>query len=338
MIIKIKDKLKDNISEIERILFKLEFHNIRFNNKDQFVFGFDDKGKSTGNFLNIHTLSFYSFSGHNKGDIITLVAEKLNITDGKAIKWLCKELNLKYSYNPTHIHLPFGGFFKNYIKVREQDETPPITYSVNELNKYNYGVSKLWIDDGISALTQEHFNVGYDIITNRITYPWLNECGDLIGIMGRLNSNEIKEWQNKYLPLLTFNKSKALYGLYENYKHILSSNIVIVCESEKSVLKGYENNINNVVAIGCKDISKRQANLIKSMYCNVIIALDEGVEISHSIQQAQKVQISNPFFSNEVYVLDTTGLKEKSSLLDADRTTIDRYLENNLIYIDKRSD
>lgn len=335
MIIKIKDKLKDNTECIERLLVKLEFHNIKLNNKDQFVFGFDDKGKGTGNFLNIHTLLFYSFSGHNKGDIITLVAEKLDTTDGKAIKWLCKELNISYSYNPVSVDLPFGGFFKKYTKVKEIDETPPITYPDSRLYEFNYGVSKLWIDDGISAITQEIFGVGYDILTNRITYPWLNECGDLIGIMGRLNTIEVKDWQNKYLPIISFNKSKALYGLYQNYKNILNSNYIIICESEKSVMKGYEKGIYNVVAIGCKNISQRQANLIKSMYCNVIIALDEGVEMKHSIEQAQKVQISNPFFSNEVYVLDTTGLDTKSSLLDTDKGTIDKYLKNNLIYIDK---
>lgn len=251
---------------------------------------------------------------------------------------MAKKLNIKITYNSKDVQLPFGGFWKGLSKAKKVDDTPPLTYDFSKLNKYKYGSSLLWIKDGISAITQEFYNIGYDMASNRITIPWINENGGLCGIVGRLNRNEIGEKECKYLSLIPFNKSKCLYGFYENYQDILSSGCIIICESEKSVMKGREMGLNNVVALGGNSISLRQARLIKSMFCKVIIALDEDMTLQHCIEQARKVQINNPFFENEVYIadLDNELIEDKKvSLLDLDREIIDKVLEEHLIYIDK---
>lgn len=334
MIVSIKDKLRGNETDIHSILDKLDCTYIhRYN--DFLRFGNDENSSGNANSININTLSYWSYSQNKGGDIIVLVSERLGLSTGEAIKWLAKELNIKVIHSQTDIALPFGGFFKDFLVNKETDVTPPLTYDFNRLKPYELGVSKMFIEDDISALTQEEFNIGYDIITNRITIPWLNEMGELIGIIGRLNKLEIDAYENKYFPIITFAKGKALYGFYENYANILSSGTIIVCESEKSVLKGREKGYNNIVALGCKNITNRQANLIKSTGCKVIIALDQDVELDECVKQAQSTKISNVFFSNEVYVVDMSSIEEKKvSLFDLDKGTIDRFMEENLIYIE----
>lgn len=340
MIIKIKEALYNNEDKLKRILKDIGCTNIHKTSDVQFRFGMDDKGSGSGNSLFIDTLHFKSFSRSLNGDIITLVQEMLEMDFKQAKNWLADKLNIKVSYKKREIILPFGGFFKNITTNKHLDESPPLVYPLSKLDKFSeYGVSKLWIDDNISGLVQEEFKIGYDLESNRITIPWFTEDGDLCGIMGRLNKSDMneKEKKYKYLPIIPFSKGKVLYGLYENYRNILNNECIIIVESEKSVLKGRDMGLNNVVALGGNEIHSRQEKLIKSMFCTVILALDEGISMEHCIKQANKVKIKNTFFSNKVYIVDMNNKyikNNKVSLLDLDKDTIQKILKEHLIYVD----
>lgn len=329
MILKIKEKLCGQKELILDILNDLGVENINLNNRE---IRFGGKG---GSKINIDKLSYVSFSHNHKGDVLTMVSLIKEISLGDAIKWLANRLNISYSdIEKVDVKLPFNAFWKSLNRTSEVDEVPPRTYDKNKLKEFHIGVSQLFIKDGISAKTQEEFNIGYDSLTNRVTIPWFSPEGDLIGIMGRINKEELKDRDSKYLPIIPFRKSKALYGFNINYEGILDKNCVIVVESEKSIQKAKQYGFNNVVALGGNEIHSIPQKLIKSMYCNVIISLDEGLELKHCIEQAKKVQINNPFFTNEVYVLDMTDLPSKSCIFDLDYKTIEEAFKERLIYID----
>ena len=334
MIVKIKDCLRDSEDKIINILEKLDCNKIHKVKENEIRFGIDEDSSGSANSLMIDTLYYKSFSRGVSGDILTLTSELKGVTLGEAIKWLAKELEIKDEYNNIQQKLPFGSFWKQYSKVNDNDEDEPVTYPMSKIEKYEKAVSKMWIDDGISALTQEYFDIRFDHETNRISIPWFDECSELVGCMGRINKLELEDFEMKYYPLIAFAKSKVLYGFNVNYKHILEKNCVIIVESEKSVLKARDMGLNNVVALGGNNVSKRHERLIKSMYCDVIIALDEGLELNHCIEQANKLKIRNPFFSNNVFVLDSEGLPSKSCIFDLDKEVVKKSLEERLIYID----
>lgn len=332
MITKVKDALYGKKDLIIEILEELGAENINPNvNPHEIRWG----GKG-GNKIDVNTLSYVSFSHSEHGDILTLVCSMKGYNKlGDGIRWLSNRLGLSYeAYKKVEVKPPFGGFWKQYSKIIENDETPPPTYDLSRLDEFNIGVSKLFIDDGISAITQEEFNVGYDSLSNRFTIPWYNVEGELLGIMGRLNQKEIGDKQNKYLPIIPFRKSKALYGLNINYKNILNKNCIVIVESEKSVMKAHQYGIDNVVALGGNKIHSIPKKLIKSLHCDVIIALDEGLELKHSIEQAKKVQINNPFFTNNTYVLDMKDMPKKSCIFDLDYEEVQKAFSERLIYID----
>lgn len=329
MIIKIKDKLRDNPELIIHILNELGCENIKPLKGHEIRWG-----SSNGSKINIETLSYTSFSHNHKGDVITMVSLLKEIDLGQAIKWLAKELNLSYEYSEkVEVTLPFSGFFKNYSKVKDNDVNPPKIYPIERLKEYTGRLNTLWLEDNISLQTQELFDIGLDFETNRIAIGWKDVNSELVGIMGRLNKKELTDKDTKYLPIIPFNKSKVLYGLDVNYSNILDNGTIIIVESEKSVLRGYELGYRNIVALGGNNISERQAALIKSLCVNVVISLDEGIELTHSIEQAKKCKIENPFFSNEVYVMEVDDLPKKHSVFDMNKEVIDNYLKNKLIYI-----
>ena len=271
MIIKIKDKLRDNPESIIHILNELGCENIKPLKGHEIRWG-----SSNGSKINIETLSYASFSHNHKGDIITMVSLLKEIDLGQAIKWLAKELNLSYEYSEkVEVVLPFNGFFKQYSKVKDNDVNPPKTYPIERLKEYTGRLNTLWLEDNISLQTQELFDIGLDFETNRITIGWKDVNSELVGIMGRLNKKELTDKDTKYLPIIPFNKSKVLYGLDVNYSNILDNGTIIIVESEKSVLRGYELGYRNIVALGGNNISERQAALIKSLCVNVVISLDE---------------------------------------------------------------
>ena len=335
MITKIKSTLENDTEKIREILEEIGCLKIKLI-KDNFKFANDDEGSfsGNGNSLNIHSLSYCSYSRNIRGDILTLVAYKRNTELGGAIKWLADFLGLDWEYREKKpIVLPFSGFFMNFEKVQEENYNYE-TYDERVVRRYeDCGLSLYWIKDGISATTQEHFRIGYDVYSNRIAIPWFDEIGRCIGVQGRLDREE-EEWECKYLPLINFYKSNTLYGLNLAYKDIQNKNQIIICESEKSVMKAYQMGYTNVVCVGCHSLSLRQIKLIKSLAVNVVLAYDSDIPLEESIKQAKELIIYNPFFSNEVYVLDMDGLQEKSCIFDLSKEIVDEAFENRLIYIE----
>ena len=333
---RIKNEFYGNIDKIRELLEDIGCLKIRLI-KDSFKFALDDEGSfsGNGNSLNINTLKYVSYSRNYKGDLFTLVSYKLNIELGDSLKYLCKFLNIDWEYTQSRVetHLPFGGFYLGLEKVQEENYNYE-TYDERVVRRYeDCGLSLYWIRDGISATTQEHFRIGYDVYSNRIAIPWFDEIGRCIGVQGRLDREE-EEWECKYLPLINFYKSNTLYGLNLAYKDIQNKNQIIIAESEKSVMKAYQMGYTNVVCVGCHSLSLRQIKLIKSLAVNVVLAYDSDIPLEESIKQAKELIISNPFFSNEVYVLDMDGLQEKSCIFDLSKEIVDEAFENRLIYIE----
>ena len=335
MITKIKESLIDDIDKIRNILEEIGCLKIKLV-KDNFKFANDDEGtfSGNGNTLNIHTLSYCSYSHNIRGDILTLVSYKRNTELGGAIKWLADFLGLDWEYREKKpITLPFSGFFMNFEKVQEENYKYE-TYDDSIVRKYEEcGLSLYWIKDGISALTQEHFRIGYDPYSMRITIPWFDEIGRCIGFQGRLDRSEVEDWECKYLPVIPFFKGNTLYGLYQAYNDIQNKGEVIIVESEKSVLKAYQIGITNVVAIGCHSLSPRQIKIIKSLAVDVCIAYDSDVPLEEMIEEGKNCMIDNIFFNNTVTVLDMDGLGDKISVFDLNKEVVDKTLEERRIYL-----
>ena len=334
---KVKNEFYDNQDKIRELLEDIGCLKIKLV-KDNFKFALDDEGSfsGNGNSLNIHTLKYVSYSHNYKGDIISLVSHKLNIELGDSLRYLCKFLNIdwEYSNNTKEVILPFNAFFLEFEKIRE-DTFNYKTYDESMVRFYEEcGLSLYWIKDDISALTQEHFRIGYDPYSGRITIPWFDEIGRCIGFQGRLDRAEVEDWECKYLPVIPFSKGNALYGLYQAYKHIQDKGEVFIVESEKSVLKAYEMGIYNVVAIGCHSLSPRQIKIIKSLAVDVIICYDSDVPLQECIDEAMLCKIDNIFFQNSVMVLDMKGLGEKVCVFDLESDITIEALDNRRIYLE----
>lgn len=307
MICTIKDALKDNPDKLIELLNKLNCDNPHTYGKREIRFGHIKLGTTTdtSNRIYIDTLGYKSFSCDSQGDIITLVGDIMDLELGSAIKWLADYLGIKVNYIKKEVHKPFGGFWSNLSKTQQFDDTPPLTYPLSRLDEYLKGGNLLWVKDNIDLKTQEKFNVMLDVVSSRYLIPWFDVDGSLVGIVGRYSEREVPDRVPKYLSLIPMNKSKVVFGLNYNYKNILNDNILYVFESEKSTMLLDSYGLPLGGSIGSKTISERQARLIKSMFCDVVLCYDEDVTEEELIQECKKLVMKNPFTKTRVgYIYD----------------------------------
>ena len=223
----------------------------------------------------------------------------------QSLEYIADLLGLEKSSFNKAVKTPFGGFYKKLIREIQEPEMSMKIYDESILQEYCGKFNTMFFKDGISYKTQEKFNVGYDICTNRITVPEYTFDGKLCGIMGRsIDSNCVKE--ERWLPIIPCSRSLTLYGFHMNYECIQRKNLCVIGESEKfsQQLDSIGSNV-GLGSCGCH-LSDTQVKYIKGLLVSKnILAYDEGLEEEYIREEAKKLKIDNAVFHNSVgYIWD----------------------------------
>lgn len=264
-------------------------------------------------------------------DLIDLIMWAKNFNFIECIKYICSICGFNYYSDEEEMPeslqiLRLLNQMNKESTSEEEDNTPLKPIPEKVLSYYLPYGNYLFENDNISLATQKFFEIGYDAQTNRIVIPIRDEFGSLISVKGRLLQEHIEEGQSKYLYLFNCNKSKILYGLYQNLDAILRQGKVYVGESEKFVMQLYDMNYYGVATGGSK-ISKYQINMLTRLGVQIIFAYDKD------IAKEQLDNIASQFVNGvPVYAIidENNILEEKESPSDnANKWT---HLINNNIY------
>lgn len=304
---KIKQYLMDNPDQIPLLLSRVGFADIERYNENEFRCAWDDGLNPMAVRVKIDDLSAQAFSMNVKGDIIQLIREKMKLPFYRTLEFICETclIDKKQMEQDYKVELPFGGYYKNISKIKNNtyDDLPIIPES--DLDVYGVVPNMRFYKDNISIETMEKFKIGYDTCTDRISVSWRNEQGDCIGLMGRLN-RKCKDGEAKWFPIVPFPKSQALYGLYENKESIKEASTMFIFESEKGCLQCSSYGLNLGISLGGNSLSKWQVNTIKSLFIDkIIVCLDEGLEESHSKQLAEQLKMDGFFRNRCGYIYDS---------------------------------
>lgn len=212
-------------------------------------------------------------------DIFDLVSYNQEISFPEALKFVCDIIGVDY-YKPQE-ELPESLQILRMLKDMEssdgsEDNTPLKPISEKILSYYLQYPNLMFQKDNIQLSIQEEFEVGYDPFTNYITIPIRDELGSLVGVKGRW-FGESDGIHSKYTYIERCNKSRILYGYYQNKDYIQNSSSIYIVESEKAVMQLAGLGIKNVVSTGGKTISKAQVELITRTGCTPILAFDQDV-------------------------------------------------------------
>ena len=212
-------------------------------------------------------------------DIFDLVSYNQEISFPEALKFVCDIIGVDY-YKPQE-ELPESLQILRMLKDMEssdgsEDNTPLKPIPEKILSYYLPYPNLMFQKDNIPLSIQEEFEVGYDPFMNYITIPIRDELGSLVGVKGRW-FGESDGIHSKYTYIERCNKSRILYGYYQNKDYIKNSSSIYIVESEKAVMQLAGIGIKNVVSTGGKTISKAQVELITRTGCTPILAFDQDV-------------------------------------------------------------
>ena len=271
--------LKENPDKIQRILEYYNYHSITINN-NEIRFAKIDGNNPSGCRIKLNdNLSATDFTTSYNGDLFSLIAIHTDLTYGEIINTIKTMTNKKVnSHHKKEVGI-FDDFF-NDIYLPQQEENDEIIYEPSILDKYSkYKWNMRFLNDGILPCSQVKFGIGFDEESNRITIPWRDSEGNIIGVIARIDNDIPTNY--KYLPLIAFKKHKFLYGLYENKKYIMESKETYIFESEKSVMLGDSLGYKNFLALGGNSISTTQVEQILKLGVNkIILCMDEGLDVS----------------------------------------------------------
>ena len=268
-------------------------------------------------------------------DIFDLIAYNQDCSFAEAMKFVCNLAGIDFYGEDREIpeSLQIIKLLKQMSTGDDnEDDSPVKPISEKVLSYYLPYGNKMFEDDNISLEVQQEFEVGFDASSGYITIPIRDSLGTLCGCKGRYFGAP-DEKHTKYTYLEKCNKSKILYGYWQNRDYIKNSQHVFVLESEKAVQQLATMGHRNAVSTGGKTISRHQIDLITRTGCIPILALDKDV------QEDELKEIANMFMDGiTVYaIIDRDNiLNEKESPSDCPKKWA--HLVKNNVYKIKGGD
>ena len=268
-------------------------------------------------------------------DIFDLVAYVEDCSFAEAMKLVCNLAGIDYYGEVQELpeSLQIIKLLKSMSIGEDEDDDSPVKPISEKILSYYlpYG-NKMFEDDNISLEVQQEFEVGFDPCSGYITIPIRDSLGSLCGIKGRYFGDP-DEWHTKYTYIEKCNKSKILYGYWQNRDYIKNSKTVIVVESEKAVQQLASIGVRNTVSTGGKTISKYQIELITRTGCTPILALDKDV------QEDELKEVVNMFMDG----ITVYAIIDKDDILDEKESPSDnpqkwQHLIKNNVYKIKGGD
>lgn len=266
-------------------------------------------------------------------DIIIYIIKTRNVEFIDVLKVIKTELGIADFYNFNTQKSVFGGFYDKIHKTNSDLYVK--SYDESILNDYQNIYNSRFAKDNISFLTQECFQIGYSLETQRITIPIRNAYGEIIGIKGRANW-EVDAEEPKYLYLVSCSMSSTLYGYCQNYKY-LSNGDIIIFEAEKSVLQCHSYGIYNCVSLGSNSLSITQCKLLMELNPKkIIFMLDKSLDYENTKINITKLSAFTRMFDTQIYWWDWTKnktLPDKSSPSDFGKEVFKEILKNEIVEV-----
>lgn len=254
---------------------------------------------------------FNCFGCGASGDAITIIEQVEGIDFKEAVNKLVQENNIELSTITEKVSQ--SSDLTDLIEELKDIESDAV-FEDDYLKKYNETKHRYLLDLGFQEETLEEFEIGYcydsnDIMYNRVTIPWRNTNKELVAIVGRDVSGDSKD---KYKSCFGSKKSRHLYNL-DKAKNYADNGLILV-EDEKSVMRLWEWDYKNAVALGGSQLGSKKW-LLREYTDTVYVCMDN----CQSGREIQQRIIPKLYSIMNVYVIDLPeGYKDVAEIQDKD--------------------
>lgn len=208
-------------------------------------------------------------------------------------------------------------FTSNIDKTQSYDYLKDRKLSLETLKKYGAGYAPRDFNLLSNTLTQKGYKTKvlidagllnpkgdkiYDRFINRITFPFFDMSGRIIGFTGRsIDNNDVAKYLNSPDTEL-FSKGRSLFGLYQAKQFIQQQNKAYLVEGQFDVLGLESTGYKNVVGGSGTAFTNDQAKLLRRFTDNVTLIYDGD-------KAGVKAAVRN------IDILLANGLKVRAALL-----------------------
>lgn len=334
MLADIKKNLINEPYKIKEVLEKFGFCHIQIHTT-YMNFGRDEKGSKKSIVIYLQNNDDAIVSDYSKvvyRNIISYIMQEKNVEFIDVLNVIKQVLNITDYYDYFNKTSIFGGV---YDGIKKKSGYTIKTHDKSILDKYEKIPNLRFLRDNISLEAQKYFDIRFDIESQGIVIPILDQFGELMGAKIRVNY-EIGEDDLKYYYLIPCLMSQTLYGYSQNYKY-LEGNTIYVFESEKSVMQCYSYGVRNCVALGSSSISRKQIQMLLELRPKKIIFMhDEGLEYEVIERNITFLKTYSRMFDVEIGYWDTTidiDIPPKASASDLGKVKLLEILKEQIVMI-----
>lgn len=228
--------------------------------------------------FSIKNNKYYCFGCGSKGNIINFYMEYHKKSFPQAMEELIKLANIDINQFEYSNILEFLRTISS--KKSNKDILERTFLSEDVINQYTKEPIKEWLSEGIIQEVLDKYNVRYNKPGNAIVYPIRDIEGRIIAIKARTLFKNYKDLGiPKYIYYQPIGTNDFLFGLYQNFEAIKIKNECIILEGAKGIFLAESYGYYNAVSLETNHINENQINLLLSLRCNIVFALDKGVKL-----------------------------------------------------------
>lgn len=250
---------------------------------------------------------FHCFGCHEGGNVLQFVMKHENLSFLPAISKLAEIANVNIEAYGTisnervdNQRTLYETTYSDVSKLYEYLLTTEIgTQAMMDLQSRNisenavqqfkigYAPSKSVVESHLKSVDKEILlqfelirvqeNRTYDFFRNRITFPILNEDGQVIAFSSRKMSTDTNEASPKYINTSEtpyFHKNAVLYNYFHAKKHVKKTGVLYIFEGVTDVISAYQAGIENCVAVLGTALTQNHIRAIKKLNCKVVLCFD----------------------------------------------------------------
>ena len=259
--------------------------------------------------------TYHCYSCDAKGDAIKFVQEKEHVSFPEAVRRLANKHGIsipseekseeekKHDRLVTNLYKTNAWVAKFYVDAltKSAEDSAVKRYirmrgiSDEILSKFQIGYSpadtslfaKAYKEAGLYFNNAKILGLGYigrgfvkDRYADRVTFPWFNIAGNVVGFGARKLDERTHGVDQKYInsqECEIFHKNSEFYGLYQAKSAILKAGKVYMVEGYTDVLAFHQAGIENVVANSGTAFTQQQV-MILARYCKTVTLIYDSDE------------------------------------------------------------
>lgn len=156
---------------------------------------------------------------------------------------------------------------------------------------------------------------GGDLFRDRMTVPFIDTSGNIIGFTARI----VGQGEPKYLntpETLLFNKSRFVFGLYQAKEAIRRSGFVVIVEGNMDVISSHQAGVKEAVATSGTAMTEQHLKILSNLTSDIRLAYDGDSAGVKATERA--IMLAGDLGIDLTVISDYHGAKDPDELIQKD--------------------